>query len=83
MAAGKGAHCGRICKEKSKNGRLWDEGMRIRRNMNGVGKRSRLRTDPQRKGKGGGDGVERSREGAKIRRVLEDEKKQDKTSTKV
>ena len=35
------------------------------------------------KGKGGGDGAERSREGAKIRRVLEDEKKQDKTSTKV
>ena len=35
------------------------------------------------KGKGGGDGAERSRQGAKIRRVLEDEKKQDKTSTKV
>ena len=35
------------------------------------------------KREGGGNGVERSREGAKIRRVLEDEKKQDKTSTKV
>ena len=36
------------------NGRLWGEGMRIRRKMNGVGKRSGLRTDPQRKGKQGG-----------------------------
>ena len=35
------------------------------------------------KGKGGGGWGERSREGAKIRRVLEDEKKQDKTSRKV
>ena len=35
------------------------------------------------KGTGGGDGAESSHEGAKIRRVLEDEKKQDKTSTKV
>ena len=83
MASGGEADCGRIRKEKSKNGRLWGEGMRIRRKMNGVGKRSGLRTDPQRKGKGGGDGAERSREGANIRRVLEDEKKQDKTSTKV
>ena len=33
--------------------------------------------------RGGGDGAERSREGTKIRRVLEVEKKQDKTSTKV
>ena len=31
----------------------------------------------------GRDWAERSHEGAKIRRVLEDEKKQDKTSTKV
>ena len=31
----------------------------------------------------GGDEVERSRKGARIKRVLEDEKKQDKTSTKV
>ena len=31
-------------------------------------------------GKGEGHGAERRREGAKIRRVLEDEKKQDKTS---
>ena len=57
--------------------------MRVRRKMNSVGKRSGLRTDQQRKGKGGGDGAERSREGAKIRRILEDDKKQDKTSTKV
>ena len=28
--------------------------MRVRKKMNGVGKRSGLRTDPQRKGKGGG-----------------------------
>ena len=33
--------------------------------------------------RGGGDGAERSSDGVKIRRVLEDEKKQDKTSTKV
>ena len=83
MASGGEADCGRIRKEKSKNGRLWSEGMRVWRKMNGVGKRSGLRTDPQRKGKGGGDRAERSREGVKIRRVLEDEKKQDKTSTKV
>ena len=84
MASGRFADCGRIRKEKSKNGRLWGEGMKIRRKVNGVGKRSGLRTDPQRNGKGGqGDGAERNREGAKIRRVLEDEKKQDKTSTKV
>ena len=84
MASGGEVDCGQIRKEKSKNGRLWGEGMRIRRKMNGVGKRSGLLTDPQRKGKGwGGDGEERSREGAKIRRVLEDEKKQDKTSTEV
>ena len=85
--------------------------------MNGVWKRSGLRTDPQRKEqkweviegrdegieedewrrdkertadgsakkreRGGGDQAERSREGAKIRRVLEDEKKLDKTSTNV
>ena len=57
--------------------------MRVRSKMNGVGKRSGLWTDPQRKGKGGGDGAERGRKGAKIRRVLKDEKKQDKTSTKV
>ena len=54
MASGKVADCGRIRKEKSKNGRLWGEGMRIRRKMNGVGKRSGLRTDLQKKGKGGG-----------------------------
>ena len=51
--------------------------------MNGVGKRSGLRTDLQRKGNKGRDQAERSRKGARIRRVLEDEKKQDKTSTKV
>ena len=57
--------------------------MRVRRKMNGVRKRSRLRTDAQRNGKGWGGMGRRSREGAKIRRVLEDEKKPDKTSTKV
>ena len=40
----------------------------------------RIRKERER---GGGDGAERSRESAKIRRVLEDEKKQDKTSKKV
>ena len=55
MASGKGADCGRIRKEKTENGRLWGEGRRVRRKMNGVGKSSGLRTDPQRKGnKGGG-----------------------------
>ena len=54
MASGREADCGRIRKKKSKNGRVWGEGIRIRRKMNGVGKRSGLWTDPQRKGKGGG-----------------------------
>ena len=83
MASGKGADCGRIRKEKSENGRVWGEGRRVRRKMNGVGKRSGLRTDPQRKGIRGGDEAERSRKDARIRRVLEDERRQDKTSTKV
>ena len=54
MASGGEADCGQIRKEKSKNGWLWSEGMRVRRKMNGVGKRSGLRTDPQKKVKGGG-----------------------------
>ena len=83
MVSGGEADCKQIRKEKSKKGRVWSEGMRARRKMNGVGKSSGLRTGPQRKGKGGG-GLERENcEGAKIRRVLEDETKQDKTSTKV
>ena len=49
MASGKVADCGRICKEKSKNGRSRDEGKTVRNKMNGVGGVSRLRTDPQRK----------------------------------
>ena len=49
MALGNGADCERIRKEKSENGRLWSEGRRVRRKMNGVGKRSGLRTDPQSK----------------------------------
>jgi hypothetical protein len=69
MASGGEADCGRIRKEKSKNGRLWSEGMRVRRKMNGVGKRSGLRTDPQRKGKGGG-GMGR-REAARARKSEE------------
>ena len=32
-----GADCGRIRKEKSENGRLWHEGRRVRKRMNGVG----------------------------------------------
>ena len=54
-----------------------------KRKMDGVRKRRGLNMGPQGKETGGRDGVERSREGAKIRRVLEDEKKQDKISTKV
>ena len=69
MASGGEADCGRIRKEKSKNERLWGEGMRIRRKMNGIEKRSRLRTDPQRKGQGGG-GMER-REAARARKSEE------------
>ena len=49
MASGNVAGCGRIRKEKSKNGRLWGEMMRVRKKINGVGGGSRLRTDPQRK----------------------------------
>ena len=63
------ADCGRIRKEKSKNGRLWSEAMRVRRKMNGIGKRSGLRTDLQRKGKGGG-GMGR-REAARARKSEE------------
>ena len=37
MASGKGADCGRIRKEKTENGRLWGEGRRVRKRMNGVG----------------------------------------------
>ena len=47
MALGKVADCGRISKEKSENGRIWGEGKRVRKRMNGVGGGSRLRTDPQ------------------------------------
>ena len=43
------------------------------------GKGADCRLIRREKGKGGGDGAGRRREGAKIRRVLEDEKKQDKT----
>ena len=37
MASGKVADCGRIHKEKSKNGRIWGEGKRVLKRMNGVG----------------------------------------------
>ena len=37
MASGKVADCGRIRKERSQNGRIWGEGRRVRRKMNGVG----------------------------------------------
>ena len=47
MALGKGADCGWIRKEKSKNGKLWDEGRRVKRKINGIGKRSGRRMDPQ------------------------------------
>ena len=49
MASGNVAGCRWIRKEKSKNGRLWGEWMRVRKKMNGVGGGSRLPTDPQRK----------------------------------
>ena len=48
------ADCRRICEEKSINGRLWVEGMRIRRKMNGVGKRSLTADGSAKKRKGGG-----------------------------
>ena len=69
MVSGGEADCGQIRKEKSKTGRLWGEGMRIRRKINGVRKRSGLRTDPQRKRKGvGGMGW---REAARARKSEE------------
>ena len=37
MASGKVGDCGRIRKEKSENGRIWGEGKRVRKRMNGVG----------------------------------------------
>ena len=37
MASGKIADCGQIRKEKSENGRIWDEGKRVRKRINGVG----------------------------------------------
>ena len=49
MASRKVADCRRIRKEKSKNGRLWDEGKTVRKKINGVGRVHRLRRDPQRK----------------------------------
>ena len=36
MASGKVADCGRICKENSETGRLWDEGKKARNRMNGI-----------------------------------------------
>ena len=49
MASGKVANYGRIRKEKSKNGRLWDEGKTVRKKMNSIAGVCRLRTDLQRK----------------------------------
>ena len=49
MASGNVVGCGRNRNEKSKNGRLWGEWMRVGKKMNGVGGGSRLRTDLQRK----------------------------------
>ena len=43
MALGKVGDCGRIRKEKSKNGRLWGEWMRVRKKMKGVGDSGRVR----------------------------------------
>ena len=62
MALGGEADCGWIRKGKTNKRRLWSEVMRVRKKMNGVGKRSRLRTDLQEKGKrGGGWGGEKLR----------------------
>ena len=49
MASGKVENCGRIRQEKSKYGRLWDEGKTVRKKVNTVGGVRRLQTDPQRK----------------------------------
>ena len=48
MESGKVADCGQIRKEKSENRRIWGEGRRVRKRINGVGE-SRLRTDLQEK----------------------------------
>ena len=63
------ADCGGIRNEMSTNVSLLCEGMRVRRRMNGVGKRSRLRIDPQRNGKREGDGAGRCRKGAIMRKL--------------
>ena len=49
MASGKVADCGRIHKETSKNGSLWDEGKTVRKKINGIRRVRTLLTDPQRK----------------------------------
>ena len=49
MASGKVADCRQIHKEKSKNGRLWDEGKMVRKKRNGTGGVRKLGMDPQRK----------------------------------
>ena len=63
--------------------RLWGEGLSVWRKMNGSGKGAdcgRIRKEQRIRG---GDEAERSRKGARISRVLEHERRQNKTSTKV
>ena len=69
MASGGEADCGWIRKEKSKNGRLWSEGMRVRRKRNGVGEKERTADGSAKKReRGGGMG---GREAARARKSEE------------
>ena len=57
MASGKGADCGRICKEKSENGRIWGERKRVRKWMNGIGGEKTADGSVRKRAKMGGYGV--------------------------
>ena len=57
MASGKVADCGRIRKEKSENGRIWGEGKRVRKRMNGVGGEKTAEGSARKRAKMGGYGV--------------------------
>ena len=57
MASGKVADCGRIRKEKTENGRIWGEGKRVRKRMNGVGGEQTADGSVRKRAKMGGYGV--------------------------
>ena len=60
MASGNVAGCGWNRKEKSKNGRLWDEVKTVRKKMNGVGGEAdcgRIRKEKSKNGRLCGEGI--------------------------